>query len=252
MKIAIVTGVSKGLGASVAELFLNTDITLFGVSRTENDKLKQIADETNTIYEHFKSDLTQEKDLECLIHGIGDRLAYYQPSHIYLVNNAAMVNPVHQASELVNEELSQHIHLNMTAPMILINSILQHSNNLGATLVGLTVTSGAAENPIYGWSAYCSTKAAVNMFTKTVALEQHELKTGHKLVAFNPGIMDTNMQQDIRKHSYEEFLDIDRFKSYKDNELLRDPQEIANVLYKIIINPEKIQNGSIYNVADYL
>jgi len=57
MKLAIVTGVSKGLGASVAELFLKSNISLIGISRTENDELKKIAGSHNTAYEHLSADL---------------------------------------------------------------------------------------------------------------------------------------------------------------------------------------------------
>jgi len=252
MKLAIVTGVSKGLGASVAELFLKSNIPLIGISRTENNELKQIAGDNNTAYEHLSVDLRQEKELENLAEALGEKLAHFQPTIVYLVNNAAMVKPVHQASNINPKELSNHINLNLTAPVILTNSLLAQASGQDAILVALTVTSGAAENPIYGWSAYCSTKAGMNMYTKTVALEQEELNTGHKIIAFNPGIMDTNMQANIREHTHEEFIDIDRFKSYKENQLLRQPREVAEVLYKIIIKEEKIQNGYIYTVDEYL
>src|SRR5690625_3838657 len=156
MKLAIVTGVSKGLGASVAELFLKSNISLIGISRTENDELKKIAGSHNTVYEHLSADLGQEKELEELREAIGEKLAHYQPSTVYLVNNAAMVKPVHQASKINAKELFSHINLNMTAPMVIINSLLSQASEYGATLVGLTVTSGAAESPIYGWSPYRS------------------------------------------------------------------------------------------------
>lgn len=251
MKLAIVTGVSKGLGASVAELFLKSNLPLIGISRTENNELKQLANDYNTAYEHLSADLGQEKELEKLTESLGERLAHYQPKTVYLVNNAAMVKPVHQASKIHSKELFSHINLNMTAPMVIINSLISQASEYDATLVGLTVTSGAAENPIYGWSPYCSTKAGINMYTKTVALEQEELKTGHKIIAFNPGIMDTNMQANIREHTQEEFIDIDRFKSYKENQLLRQPREVAEVLYKIIIEEDMLRNGHIYNVNEY-
>lgn len=252
MKLAILTGASKGLGASIAKLFLQSNIHLIGISRTKNNELTQIANENKTIYDHLRGDFKKEADLKKLIVTIGQKLAYYNPTTIFLVNNAADVKPINQASKIKYEELSDHITLNLTAPTVLINSLLHKANDLDATLIGLTVTSGAAESPIYGWSAYCSTKAGVNMFTKTVALEQEELKTGHKVIAFNPGIMDTNMQKNIREHSREEFIDIDRFKSYKDNKLLRQPQEVAEVLYNIITDQDKIKNGHIYNVTEYL
>lgn len=252
MKIAIVTGDSKGLGASVAKLFLRAGTHVVGISRTENNELVQLANENHVTYEHLKGDLSQENELQKIIEVMGNTLSYHQPAVIYLVNNAASVMPVHQASQIHYEEVSRHINLNMTAPIVLTNALLNQASELDATLIGLTVTSGAAESPIYGWSAYCSTKAGINMYTKTVALEQDELKTNHKIIAFNPGIMDTMMQASIRGHSYEEFKDVERFKSYKKNQLLRDPKEVADILYKVLTDEEKITNGYIYQVNEYL
>src|SRR5699024_7898058 len=240
------------LGEAVAERFLQSNISVVGISRSENKRLSQLAKENNIIYEHYTGNLTELQEAEKIIEKVSAKLGEIKPTTIYLVNNAAMVNPVHQASQISNRELDDHIQLNLTVPMMVTNALLERANDLEAEFIGLMITSGAAESPIYGWSAYCSSKAALNMYTKTVALEQEELASNHKIIAFNPGIMDTNMQSDIRKHSHEEFIDIERFKAYKTNQMLKSPEKVAEVIFPILTKTEKLINGHIYNVGDYL
>lgn len=250
MDLAIITGVSKGLGASVAKLFLKFGTPVIGVSRTDNIELANYADENSTRYDHYQTDLKELDQLEELKTKLTTYINTHKPETIFLINNAAMVNPVHQVSKLDARELIEHINLNLTAPMILTNALLGLASDSHTKLIGLTVTSGAADSPIYGWSAYCSSKAGINMYTRTTALEQEELSTGHKVVAFNPGIMDTEMQADIRSSSHDEFIDVDRFKEYKEQSMLRSSEEVAQVLYKIITLKDQLTNGYIYSVSD--
>lgn len=246
MKIAVITGVSKGLGEALAKLFLQSQIPVVGISRTENDELTQVAAENKVDYIHCPGDLSELAEVERIIGNLSTTLKRFEPEDIYLINNAAVVNPVNQASRINNEELQIHMHLNLMAPMMLTNALLKMATDWKSELIGVTVTSGAAENPIYGWSAYSSSKAAINMYTKTVAFEQDTLSSRHKVIAFNPGIMDTNMQADIRKHSSEEFIDIDRFKAYKNKQMLKRPDEVARQLFTLLMKKDSIKNGTIY------
>jgi len=134
---------------------------------------------------------------------------------------------------------------------VLTNLLLQRATENEVTLLCANVTSGAAERPVYGWSAYCSTKASINMYTKTVALEQDELKTGNKVIAFSPGIMDTAMQEKIRASSPEEFAEVDKFRDYKKNNILKDTDAVGGVLVDILTDETSVQNGKVYNVRDY-
>src|SRR5690625_5748465 len=105
--------------------------------------------------------------------------------------------------------------------MGLMNECLRISAAKELSFYGVNITSGAANRPIYGWSAYCSTKALINRYTETVALEQHTLKTENKVFAFSPGVMDTNMQAEIRSTDSASFKDVEQFIQYKKDDQLR-------------------------------
>ena len=243
---AVITGVSRGLGASLAKLLLETGVNVIGISRTENEELQEVAEESNQIYKHFSCDLSDVDKLEKIIDDIHEELKMYHAEQemetIYLLNNAGVIHPIHQAQHIQSEELMRHVTINSVTPMVLTNGFLKRQEEHQIPLIVANVTSGAAERPIYGWSAYCSSKASLNMYTKTVALEQDELGTGNKIIAFSPGVMDTEMQTEIRSSTKEQFADVEKFKDYKlNNSFLID-----------IIMDEDVKNGKIYYVTNYL
>jgi NAD(P)-dependent dehydrogenase (short-subunit alcohol dehydrogenase family) len=60
----------------------------------------------------------------------------------------------------------------------------------------VNISSGAASHPMEGWSAYCASKAAVAMLTRSVA---HEYGSqGVLSFGYRPGVVDTDMQGRIR------------------------------------------------------
>lgn len=113
----------------------------------------------------------------------------------------------------------------------------------------VNVTSGAADHPIRGWNVYGATKAAMNMHTRVAGLEQEHAADSHKIIAFSPGIMDTEMQGTIRSADEKAFSEIDQFVSFKTNGELRQPAQVAETLVNLILNKHLI-NGRIYSVGE--
>lgn len=251
MKFAVVTGTSKGLGESVARLFLESNIHVIGISRNTNKMLSEVAEENNGQYHHLSCNLADVSRLDGLCQEILEILRTAKADTVYLVNNAATVEPIDQASNIDATALADHFNLNAVAPMVLTNRLLKDLTESGVPLITAIITSGAAEAPVYGWSAYCSSKASLNMYTKTVALEQKERKTDNRIVAFSPGIMDTGMQGKIRASSETEFAEVGKFQDYKKSNLLKDTDLVAGVLIDILMD-ENLQNGEIYYAKNYL
>lgn len=162
-----------------------------------------------------------------------------------------MLEPIDQSMNIQSADLAYHIRVNTTAPMVFMNNFLKQAAEKDVQFVGTTITSGAAERPVYGWSAYCTSKASINMFTRTAALEQEELNTPSKVIAFSPGVMDTNMQEKIRASDADAFKDVDNFREYKRNNQLKDTDVVGGVLVDILTDETNIINGKIYYAKDY-
>lgn len=249
MELAVVTGVSRGLGEQVAKVLLKKGIHVIGISRSSHD-LGSTAEEGGVTYTHLEKDLSHLIDLQEINEEITNRLESRQIKKLYLVNNAAILGPINQGMYYEPEQLAIHVQINTLAPMVLMNHFLKVSNKKQIPFTGVTITSGAAERPVYGWSAYCSTKASINMYTKTVGLEQEVEGTENKVFAFSPGVMDTNMQAEIRSRTKEQFKDVESFRQYKEMNALRDPKKVGQILVKLLLD-EKIENGKVYYVTDY-
>lgn len=251
MKYALITGASKGLGFSIAKFLIESGIHVIGLSRTENERLQEIAKENNVTYLHYTCDLGDMTEVEQVINEIWTKLSTDELSLLYVVNNAAVLEPMDQAMNILGKDLMYHYQVNVISPMMLINTFLEKCTTSKCTFIGVTVTSGAADRAVYGWSAYSSSKASINAYTKSVALEQEVLKTGNKVLAFNPGVMDTDMQAHIRSKDKQAFNDVEAFIDYKNNNILKDTDTVAGILVDILTDESNIENGKIYSVRDY-
>lgn len=248
MKYAVVTGASKGLGASIAERILQEGFGLISVSRTENLILKQLAEKNGLFYQHVTCDLTNRSETEQAFSSVAETIFSSTDHEVLLVNNAGVVEPIDRAGNLDHEKIEMALQLNLAAPMFTTNLFLQKANSKKLTVVN--ITSGAAERPVHGWSVYCSTKAALNMFTKTVAVEQNHLGNA-TIIGYSPGIMDTDMQGVIRASKEHAFQEVNKFIAYKENGMLRRTKVVADALIDLLLTDE-VENGKIYSVNNLL
>ena len=58
--------------------------------------------------------------------------------------------------------------------MILTSTFMKHTKDWKVDKRVINISSGAGKNPYFGWGAYCTAKAGVNMFTQCVATEEVE------------------------------------------------------------------------------
>lgn len=252
MKYAIITGTSKGLGASIAEQMLQEGIHVIGIARHQNKKLEQFAKQAGVSYQHMKCDLADVDQIDKTFETISDQIFKKNTDLVYLINNAATVNPIETSANHTIEAVQAHMQINLIAPMITSSLILKRAEKLPVRVVIVNVSSGAADRATYGWSAYGASKAGLNSYTTTVALEQTELGTYNKVILFDPSIMDTAMQGDIRLATKEAFQEVDQFKQFKEESMLRDTAVVAKALVDILGSEAEVTNGKYYSVKDLL
>lgn len=251
MKYAIITGASKGLGAEIAKRLINEEISVISVSRTENKELRKLALEKGTEYKHFSCNLALEKEVQEVFMEISHFIFQKDPGEILLINNAGVVDPIHTVGNLDQTPVIRNVQINLIAPILVTNIFFNKAQHTETKVQAVNVTSGAAVRSIEGWSVYCSSKAGLNMFTQTAALEQAELKTQNKIIAFSPGIMDTDMQATIRSSSKDAFRDLDQFKGYKENNMLLPAETVADALVDLVLSGDA-ESGKVYHINDLL
>lgn len=251
MDIAIVTGASKGLGFEISKALVHSNVEVIGLSRSTNDNVDYYEKMKNSIYTHLQIDLCNLKEVETIFKGIIQKIMMKLPKRVYVINNAGMVEPIERLGFLDTNLIEKAVQLNYLAPMIINNLFLKELRPYNIENVIVNVTSGAAERSIHGWSVYNSTKAAINMHTNVAGLEQENNDKQHKIIGFNPGIMDTDMQCVIRGAKEDAFAEINKFLDFKKNGELRSPAVVSNALIGLLLN-EELTNGKIYSIKELL
>ena len=93
--------------------------------------------------------------------------------------------------------------------------------------------SGAGRNAYAGWSIYCATKAALDHHARAVTLDQ---PPGVRICSVAPGVVDTDMQAEIRATAPERFPMRERFDAYKRDGALASPEHAARRLVEYVLS----------------
>ncbi len=238
MNYIFITGSSKGLGKSLVEKYLDdSNNFVFGFARTCSNESDR--------YKHFSVDFSDKSTYENF-----EFPQLENPEKIVLINNAGWVGDVKYVGSQSIKSIEDIFNVNVVSLIFLCNQFIAKYADLNLPTTILNISSGAANYPIDGWSNYCSTKAAVNMFSQ-VFQKELQIRDQHniKVFAMAPGIIDTGMQQDIRSASKEHFSDIDRFLEYKNNGDLSSPEEVAEKI-KIFISKSTDYNEVLVDVRN--
>lgn len=218
-KLFIVTGSSRGLGKELFEVILKKNHYVVGVSR------KRSKGSENVQEHYFYADFTVN-DFE-ITTIVEDIFLKQDITEIILINNAGVIEPISKMEQIEDfQEVENHINVNYLAPIKLVNQILKIKGD--RLLKIINISTGAAKRPIAGWALYCSSKVAISMYLKTIELEDNNVF----LEEIDPGIMDTDMQKIIRNSNEEDFPLVQDFISYKENNKLKSPKEVANQILK--------------------
>jgi benzil reductase ((S)-benzoin forming) len=161
-----------------------------------------------------------------------------------------MVAPMKRVGNAEADELTKHYSLNLLTPVILCQAFAKWVSGFKGKKTIVNISSGAGHKPSKGWSAYCSSKAGLDMFTKVFGLEQMDQKHPITVISFSPGIMDTDMQGEIRTSDKEDFQQVERFQEYHEKGQLRDPDFVAEKLLALLEN--KLDNGRKYDIKEFL
>lgn len=242
MKTLIITGASKGLGKAIAKEFHKNGYQVISLSRTKGNDLDGI--------EQVTCDLSDLERLESVFTKVLENAKASSPTSITIFNNAGSLGLINQLENIDYQNIIQSVNINYTAPLLLNSIFIKKTESWGIERKIRTISSGAANSSIDGWSVYCSTKAAIDRMTSVIGIEQENKSNPVHTIAIYPGVVDTEMQAVIRNSSKEEFSNIERFKAMKKNGDLSSPEEVAITMFSIE-NDNTIPNGGIIDVRNY-
>jgi benzil reductase ((S)-benzoin forming) len=129
--------------------------------------------------------------------------------------------------------------------MIMSSSFIRLTDNLKARRKIVNITSGAGTYPMADMSIYCTAKAGLNMFTRSVGVEQIARENPIEMIAVDPGMVETTMQQTARGKDAANFAMAGFFNEAHINGGLQTAEQLVADLRKII--NKEYETGSIIN-----
>lgn len=185
-KTAIVTGAGRGIGAATAQALAALGANLVLTARSAGPIAELAASLPGTLAVPADvADLAAMTDVFAAARSRFGRVDF-------LINNAAMVQPIARIGDADPQAWAGSLQTNIAGQFF---GAQQALVDLPGVVI-VNVSSGAAGRPQEGWSAYCAGKAALAMLTQSLHLEYGPL--GLKVYGFRPGMVDTEMQGDIR------------------------------------------------------
>ena len=233
MDYIIITGTSRGIGKALCKQFATPGYTVIGISRTENRTLEDYMVHKGARYKFLRIDLADVENSKDWEQEIFAGLELEEGDSITLYNNAGVLGPIKHIENATSNDIIRHYNVNTVAPVLLSSAVIRRTKDFAGDKRIINISSGAAVHSYDGWACYCSSKAAINMFTQTVGVEQ---KTSHnpvKIIAVAPGIIDTGMQDEIRSATDTDFGEVGSFIELKANGLLSDPNVVAQKLAQL-------------------
>lgn len=233
MNHLFITGTGKGIGQAIATNALeNPTNAVYGLSR-QNE-----IDHPSFTFSPI--DLANEQEVLAF-----DFKPITAGNKVVLINNAGILGEIDKVGQTSDSHYQRVFQVNLVAPSILINKFIKQYKEFPGEKIIINISSGASTAPYESWAAYCASKAGLEMFTKVLA---KELPADFKAYSIAPGVVDTDMQANIRATDKSKFAHVDKFLDLKMNGALYSPKAVAEKILQVIAQPHLFPE-SIFRIA---
>ncbi len=205
MQLTILTGASRGMGIGIAHALIDAGHELLTLQRVPNTDIEARARSRGLAIEQWAVDLGDPvpvaERLRDWIAARGSPATGSTPSGLSLINNAALLT---DPSVLAKSDLAataQALRVSLEAPLVLTAAFLAASDAWICPRKVLNVSSGLGRRAMAGATGYCAAKAGMDHFSRAVALEEAGKPNGARIVSLAPGVIDTDMQVQLRGSS---------------------------------------------------
>jgi NAD(P)-dependent dehydrogenase (short-subunit alcohol dehydrogenase family) len=149
-----------------------------------------------------------------------------------LINNAGVIPHIGPLDLCPADELTRALRVGLEAPMLMTGAFLRATHSWQAAgwqgpCKVLNISSGLGRRPMAAQAPYCAVKAGMDHFSRCVALDEQRRANGARIVSLAPGVIDTDMQAQLRAGPADEFPDLTRFVGLQRVGLLSSPDAAA-------------------------
>jgi NAD(P)-dependent dehydrogenase (short-subunit alcohol dehydrogenase family) len=207
--VCIVTGASRGLGLALARQLHERGARLLTLARRPASALDGPG------VEQWAVDLADPLPVAARLEAWIAALPRAGLRSLSLINNAAVLAAPGPLADAQAGELSAALRVGLEAPLLLTAAFLRASAGLQAARKVLNISSGLGRVPMAGSVSYCAAKAGLDHLSRALALEEAARPHGARIVSLAPGVIDTDMQIQLRGADPARFGEQARFASLK-------------------------------------
>jgi len=241
--LTILTGASRGMGLAMAEQLIDAGHSLLCIARHPSDSLAARAAARGTTLEQWPQDLSRPE-------GTAARLATWLQGRgedglasATLINNAGVIPRIAPLREISADDLSNALRVGLEAPMLLTSSFLRATAGWTCPRKVLNISSGLGRRAMASQAGYCAAKAGMDHFSRCVALEEALAPHGARICSLAPGVIDTDMQTQMRGADATLFPDRATFVGMKDQGQLSSPAQAAARVLSVLARPDFGRNA---------
>lgn len=206
-QLTILTGGSRGMGRAIAEQLLAPHAIVLCMSRHANAELQDLATQRQARLEQWCVDLS---DANTAVQQLTSWLLGWDTCTLgsaTLINNAGVIPPLVPMDQSQASDLAVALRVGLEAPMQLTAAFLNATAAWTLPRKVLNISSGLGRRPMASSAAYCAAKAGMDHFTRCLALEETFKPNGAKVCSLAPGVIDTDMQVQLRSADSSAFPD---------------------------------------------
>ena len=228
--LTLITGASRGLGLALTEQLLARGHRVLALARQPTRAAVPAGSELTS----WEVDLVDSAP-------VADRLAAWLAAQdpqaiasVTLINNAGVVSEPGPLSAGRSAELARALRVGLEAPLLLTAAFLRATAAWTVPRKVLMISSGLGRYAIAGSASYCAAKAGMDNLARAVALEEAAAPNGARVVSLAPGVIDTDMQVQLRNASAEAFPERERFVGMQTGGLLMSPALAASKVLTVL------------------
>lgn len=226
--VILITGASSGIGRSCAVEASKLGATCILTGRNEEELIKtQKMCKLPTLI--YAGDMVNQEFIKNLVSNLSNIDG--------VVHCAGITNPW-PIKFLKNEHIKEMFDINFFSPVLLTTELFQKNKiNIGASFV--FISSISSQHPYFGGSTYASSKAAIEAFSKSLAIEMASKKIRSNVV--RPGLVKTRMFDEAKGAS----VDSENFDQYEKFYPLGfgEPEDVSNAVCFLLSKESKWITG---------